>query len=380
MRRVESAGRLAEDGVIPPQYPIQELPGGGYVERTARNVSDADGTLILHPGLLQGGTKATADFCAEMDKPSLQVDASTIAPEEAAVRLEDFVRAHQIEILNVAGPRASQWPQGYDWAYRLLSIFIRRRANGRAPRLSFVVPAHNEEHELPATLRALGQAADAALETYEVIVVDDASTDDTAEIARQFGARVIAVNRRQIAAVRNAGARVARGEILFFVDADTRISPVHVRSAIDALGAGGVGGSARVALDGRPDFWTRVFVRAFCTVYFAAGLGVGAFIFARRDCFEKAGGFDEQYFAGEEVYLSLALRKLGRFTILRTPITTSARKVRMHSAGFVITQFIFICFGGKRALRRRDKLALWYDGKREQEASQPRVERVPAEV
>ena len=57
-------GRLDECGIIPPHYPLQELPGGGYMERTARNVSDADGTAIFHPGSLQGGTKATADFCS----------------------------------------------------------------------------------------------------------------------------------------------------------------------------------------------------------------------------------------------------------------------------------------------------------------------------
>jgi glycosyltransferase involved in cell wall biosynthesis len=236
-------------------------------------------------------------------------------------------------------------------------------------RLSFIIPAHNEEHELAETIGAIRRAAEASLQAYEIIVVDDASTDSTAEIATGLGARLVSVNRRQIAAVRNAGARMARGEMLLFVDADTHISPAHVVSATKLLERGCAGGSARIAVDRRVPLWARISIRLFCLVYFSFGLGVGAFIFTRREFFEQAGGFDEQYFAGEEVYLSLALRKLGRFSILREPIITSARKVRMHSPGFVLAQFFFICLGGPRALQHREKLGLWYDGKRERGAA-----------
>ena len=359
------SGRLDENGVIPPHYPLEEMPEGGYLERTARNVREADGTIVFHPGALEGGTKATADFCAKEQKPVLLVDAASVAPASAAVELAEFVRANRIEILNVAGPRASQWPQGYDFVSRTLEIFFR----AEAPKLSFVVPAHNEEHELPASLSALRAAADLSKETYEVIVVDDASTDATVAIAKQFGARVVAVNRRQIAAARNAGARIARGEILFFVDADTRIAPAHVFLGLQAIGEGCSGGSARVLPDRVLPFWANVFLHTFSAIYFTAGLGAGAFIFARREFFERAGGFDEQYFAGEEVYLSLALKKLGRFKVLREPIVTSARKVRMHSPRFVLTQTFLLLLGGRRSLRTRDRLALWYDGKRERPAT-----------
>ncbi len=230
------------------------------MERTARNVSDADGTVIFHPGSLQGGTKATADFCTEKRKPCLAIDATAVSPAEAAEHLREFVQTNRVEILNVAGPRASQWPHGYAFTIETLRRFLHPNASGvEAPKLSFVVPAHNEEHELPETLRAIHRAADAAKETYELIVVDDASTDATAAIARQFGARVVPVNRRQIAAVRNAGARVARGEILFFVDADTRIKPGHVIAGLEALADGYSGGSARLAVDSHLPFWARAF-------------------------------------------------------------------------------------------------------------------------
>ena len=231
--------------------------------------------------------------------------------------------------------------------------------------LSFIVPAYNEELELPATLAALHSAGTGAGVRYEIIVVDDSSTDTTAAIAAEAGARVLSVRRRQIAAARNAGARAARGNVLFFVDADTRINSAHISGALAALARGCVGGSARVRMDGELPIWARVFVAGFCAVYFAANLGVGAFIFVRRDAFEAEGGFDEQYFAAEETYLSMALKRHGPFQILHEPVTTSARKIRMHSPTRVIAQMLFIIFGGKKSLRTREKLDLWYDGKRE---------------
>ena len=232
--------------------------------------------------------------------------------------------------------------------------------------LSFIVPAHNEECELPASLRAISNAADAAGQPYEIIVVDDDSTDRTPKIAQEFGARVVEVKLRQIAAVRNAGACAARGDVFFFVDADTHIAPVHVRAALDALANGFIGGSARIALDAEVPFWARMFLRVFALFYFGANLGVGAFMFMRRESFEEVGGFDEQYFAGEEMYLTLALKKLGRFILLEEPITTSARKVRMHSGPHVFGQWMRMMLGGPAALRTRERLSLWYDGKREQ--------------
>jgi glycosyltransferase involved in cell wall biosynthesis len=231
--------------------------------------------------------------------------------------------------------------------------------------ISFIIPAYNEELELSSTITAIHAAVSGAGQAYEIIVVDDASTDATAEGATQAGAWVVSINRRQIAAARNAGARAAQGEKLFFVDADTRINRRHIAEAIAALEAGYAGGSARVIVDGAIPIWGRIFVRAFCTFYFALNLGAGAFLFTTRRNFEAVGGFDEQYFIAEEVCFSLALRKLGRFKVLREPIVTSGRKLRMYSARHVFARSLSIIIRGPSAARSRDKLALWYDGKRE---------------
>jgi len=231
--------------------------------------------------------------------------------------------------------------------------------------LSFIVPAYNEAHELPQTLAAIRAASHASKQPHEIIVVDDDSTDATAEIARNAGATIVSVCRRQIAAVRNAGAKTARGDVLFFVDADTRIFPLHVMGALEALAVGYAGGGARVVTDGDVPRGARIGVKIFCALYFGANLGAGAFLFTTRENFAAAGGFDEQFFAGEEVYFTKALKKLGRFKLLKEPVVTSGRKLRIYSGRQILARSFAIVMGGKRAVQSREKLDLWYDGKRE---------------
>lgn len=238
--------------------------------------------------------------------------------------------------------------------------------------LSFIVPAYNEEHELPRALASIRAAAEASGQSFEIIVVDDASTDATAEIGRDAGAIVVPVRYRHIAAVRNAGARVSRGDVLFFVDADTAISPAHVTGALAALAAGCAGGGAPIIMEGSVPKWGPFFLRFFSTLYFTiSNLGAGAFLFTTRENFQTVGGFDEQFYAGEEVYFTMALKKLGRFKLLREPIVTSGRKLRMHTARHLLRRTFILLVGGKRVVRSRDKLDIWYDGKRETKTRDP---------
>jgi hypothetical protein len=117
-------GRLDEFGRIPDCYPLKELENGGFTERTLQNVKDSDGTVIIYPGKLSGGTEQTVRFCIEQRRPRLLIDASKIPIEEAAKLIADFVREKQIDILNVAGPRESEWPQGYEYASFGLDILL----------------------------------------------------------------------------------------------------------------------------------------------------------------------------------------------------------------------------------------------------------------
>ena len=117
-------GRLDEFGRIPDCYPLKELENGGFIERTLQNVKDSDGTVIIYPGKLSGGTEQTVRFCIEQRRPRLLIDASKIPIKEAAKLIADFVREKQIDILNVAGPRESEWPQGYEYASLGLDILL----------------------------------------------------------------------------------------------------------------------------------------------------------------------------------------------------------------------------------------------------------------
>jgi len=118
------AGRLDEVGRIPDRYPVRELEHGGFTERTLQNVKGSDGTVIIYSGKLSGGTEQTVRFCVEQQRPHELIDASKISTEDAASLITDFVRKHEIEILNIAGPRRSEWPDGYDYAFRVLDIFL----------------------------------------------------------------------------------------------------------------------------------------------------------------------------------------------------------------------------------------------------------------
>jgi glycosyltransferase involved in cell wall biosynthesis len=227
-----------------------------------------------------------------------------------------------------------------------------------APTLSIIVPAHNEAALLGATLRALHKAGAATEEAYEIIVVNDASTDRTAAIAAEHHARVVPVQVRHIAAARNAGARVAQGDLLVFVDADTLVPETVMVQAVAACRGGAVGGGASARMEPGHPQWAQQMMRAASWFMRTARWAAGCFIFARRDAFDRAGGFDERYFASEEIHLSRALKRLGRFVIIRDEVLTSGRKANAYS--FTATTWQFVRLLRPKSLKRREGLTFWY--------------------
>jgi glycosyltransferase involved in cell wall biosynthesis len=226
--------------------------------------------------------------------------------------------------------------------------------------LSFVIPAHNEERFVGDCIKSVTTSARVLRQPFEVIVVDDASTDRTAEIAATHGATVVKVAHRQIAAARNAGAREARGEWLFFVDADTLANPRALRACIQALQRGAVGGGCVFTFDGKLPVWAKVLYPVAVVLARSLKLMGGCFLFCTREAFAAVGGFDERYFAAEEAVFIRALKRHGRFAVPGPTVITSGRKLRMYSAGRLLSESWRWIRDGRGRYQQRDGLDVWY--------------------
>jgi glycosyltransferase involved in cell wall biosynthesis len=229
--------------------------------------------------------------------------------------------------------------------------------------ISFVVPAYNEEKYLAATLRSIHGAAGAVGEPYEIVVADDSSTDRTAAIARDAGAKVVTVANRQISKTRNAGARASSGDRLIFVDADTTVNEAVVRAALEAMAAGAVGGGAAVRFETAPR-WAHIVMKLVVPLFRLVKWAAGCFVFCTREAFDKSGGFSEAHFAGEEIYFSQALKRLGPFVVVRPMVTTSARKAEGRTLWQMTWLSLKIIARSPLGIKRRDHADFWYDGKR----------------
>jgi hypothetical protein len=118
--------RMAEDGPIAERYPLMALPKGGYRERTRLNVMDSNGTAILYYEALKGGTRLTRNLCALEEKPFILIDAHQSARQEAAEAIVKFIENNAVQVLNGAGPRASGWALGYEYAFAVIAEVILR--------------------------------------------------------------------------------------------------------------------------------------------------------------------------------------------------------------------------------------------------------------
>lgn len=235
------------------------------------------------------------------------------------------------------------------------------------PQYAIIIPAYNEQDQLARTLPMIVQAMAESGCAGELIVVDNNSTDATADVARQYGATVVFEPVNQIARARNAGARAAKSDALIFVDADTTPAGDLVRQAVTLmLEDRAIGGGGIVEMD-TPVPWTVRLVLGFWnTVSRVFRLSAGCFFFCQRDAFNEAGGFPETVYASEEIWLGRRLRKLGRqrgkpMTILREPtVKTSARKTdqTFRVAGMML---LFVVF--PFAVRWRGLCGYWYKGK-----------------
>ncbi len=241
---------------------------------------------------------------------------------------------------------------------------------------SIIVPAFNEEEYLPASLQSLDVCMDRIEDAKgEIIVVDNNSDDRTASVAKSNGARVVHEKIRGIGRARNSGAGQARGQVFFFVDADTSIPASIFQEAYQLSRHGRVGaGGATLKFDqihGKiffgllvPKFWNWV-SKTF-------RLAAGSFVFCRKELFLECGGFPEEIYAGEEVVFSRKVKEACKharreFRILGGErVVTSSRKLLWHSnLKIFLSMLLLIVF--PLSVRYRKLCHFWYerpDGKR----------------
>jgi glycosyltransferase involved in cell wall biosynthesis len=238
-------------------------------------------------------------------------------------------------------------------------------------KLSIVVPAFNEEKLLGGCLSsAFAAAAACGLSDFEVVVCDNNSTDATARIAREAGAKVVFEPVNKISRSRNAGAAVASGDWLLFVDADSRLSAACLRAMLDAASGGRVvGGGSVIDFDRKP-WWGSVMVALWTAVSRTANWAAGSFVFCRADAFRAVGGFPADFASGEEIVLSRDLKRWGKarglgFVILNgEPHISSGRKFYLYRPAEFFAMTWKIALSPRRGIRDNSVNNIFYDGRR----------------
>jgi hypothetical protein len=113
-------GRKTEDGTLSEKYHLQEMPTGEYSKRTEKNILDSDGTLIVSHGPLTGGSALTRELAGKHKKPWIHIDMTDTDINIASNLARDWIEKNHIQVLNVAGERASKDPGIYKAVMDLL--------------------------------------------------------------------------------------------------------------------------------------------------------------------------------------------------------------------------------------------------------------------
>ena len=239
--------------------------------------------------------------------------------------------------------------------------------------LSIIIPAFNEERLITQCLNSVSESIAANHRPdfeFEVIVVDNNSTDKTADLARRSGAIVVFEPINQISRARNAGAAMAKGDWLLFVDADSLLSPGMITDILKLIDSNKYVGCGSIMQMPGSTWSGAMILKIWTVISIAFRWASGALVVCRADAYREVGGFSLNLYAADEVDLSHSLKKWGskrglKFTILtRHPLVTSARKLELYSGWEMAKQFIQVFLSPRKALQNKKKLPIWYDGRR----------------
>lgn len=205
--------------------------------------------------------------------------------------------------------------------------------------ISVVIPARNEERNLPICIESLRLSAFKAKVDLEIIVVVNRSTDNTESIAKELGARVIKEETANLSRIRNAGVFATRSDIVVTVDADSKVSEnMFLRINQVMKDEKNVGGGVLIL----PDRWSFGIVLTglmLLPVILYYRITAGLFYFRRKD-FNEIGGFNEEFVSVEDIDFAVRLKKHGAKT---------GRRYKNLFSAFIVT-----------SMRKFDKFGDWY--------------------
>ncbi len=190
--------------------------------------------------------------------------------------------------------------------------------------ISVIIPAHNEQAYLGRTLETLRNQD---YGWFETIVVANGCTDQTPEVARGRCSRLIVLSQKNLGVARNLGARMARGDLLLFLDADTTLEPNALRRIAEDFQPGHAAGTVRGRPDGQRLSYKIIYALKNFAHRFRLHPGSSGVILCWKEHFVRSGGFDEGLEVRENSEL---MRRLGRFGPYKyigdTSATTSMRR------------------------------------------------------
>lgn len=209
------------------------------------------------------------------------------------------------------------------------------------PLISVVIPTLNEEKYIMNAFRGLKAQS---FRDFEIIVADKNSTDKTQSLSKKNGARVVATSKDGISAGRNAGARVAKGKILVFIDADTMPSKDLLKIYSKAFAPGVVAATGPISPLEKTDVLTKIgyafvsetFVKL--SIIFGKSSVIGSNFAVDKKTFDKVKGFDEQLKTYEDYDLSTRISAYGKIKYIEgARVYASVRRVAAWGIGKYFT-------------------------------------------
>ena len=236
-------------------------------------------------------------------------------------------------------------------------------------KISIIVPAFNEAEIIYHNLKRIENSFNQINYDFEkeFIVCDNNSSDETAILAKQFGAKTVFEPFNQIAKARNSGAKHASGDWFVFIDADSWPSVSLIQKMFDViLDEQYIGGSSKVKFNHAPIWWKTSWEISNISMKLLQLTPTGAFLFCEKNAFNYLGGFNTDLFVLEDLDFVRRLRKFShknnkKFIILNEPIYSSSRKAKTLGPKAFVKMAVALSKNGRNALKNRDNFPQWYD-------------------